>query len=207
MRADQTFHCEGRGDSSRDFLSACRLAAALASGLLCLSACGSAEDARTALSSLHTKAHKAHPAALANRSGEEDVRDMVSAVNTNRAASPVQVKFSLAQRPELGQVVELHVAVLPGSPGPDRVATNFQATEGLEIVDGGDMDIVDKPSEGVPLRHVLKILPRRDGIFAVTAVVSMDIDHQTTTRTFSIPLIAGAGLPELAGKPEVTKGL
>jgi len=50
--------------------------------------------------------------------------------------------------------------------------------------------------DGTPIRHVVRILPKRDGIFALTAVVSFSESNQDWTRTFSIPVIAGEGLPE-----------
>jgi hypothetical protein len=47
---------------------------------------------------------------------------------------------------------------------------------------------------------VVKILPKRDGIFALTAVVSFTSANLDSSRTFSIPVIAGEGLPDQVAK-------
>jgi hypothetical protein len=52
----------------------------------------------------------------------------------------------------------------------------------------------------VPIRHVVKIRAKRDGIFALSVVVSIDQANQDLVRTFSIPVIAGEGLPEQVAK-------
>jgi len=92
-------------------------------------------------------------------------------------------------------VMDLDVAVIPRAPVPDSVSVSFQVADGLDIVDGSQLERVDKLAEGKPIRHVVKIFPKRDGIFALTAVVSFAVSNQDLTRTYSIPVIAGEGLP------------
>ncbi|HEX6506912.1 MAG TPA: hypothetical protein VF221_04700, partial [Chloroflexota bacterium] len=103
-------------------------------------------------------------------------------------------------RPEVGQPMDLEIAVVPRAPVPDTISASFQVADGLEIVDGSQLDRVDKVVEGTPIRHVVKVIPKRDGIFAVTAAVSFVQANQEWTRTFSIPVIAGQGLPEQVAK-------
>jgi hypothetical protein len=126
---------------------------------------------------------------------KDPLADMVSAVSGGPPSAPVELKFALAQRPEVGKSVEVEVAVLPVSV-LDRIAASFQAGAGLELQSGGQMQAVDKPQPGVPLSHRLTIVPRRDGIFFVSAVVHADSPEQSLTRTFSIPIIAGQGQAE-----------
>jgi hypothetical protein len=191
---------------STTFLRLC-VPIVLASTVLGMGGCGSADNASAPLSSYNAKARKAHKQVpKAANPGQEDLSEMVAAVNASRLPAPMQMRFTLAQRPELGQPTDLYVALVPGLPSPDSVSISFQGSDGVDIVEGATMDKVDKPVEGTPLRHALKILPKRDGIFAVTAVVSTDLASQTTTRTFAIPVITGAGLPDLAAKPAVAKG-
>jgi hypothetical protein len=42
-------------------------------------------------------------------------------------------------------------------------------------------------------------LPKRDGVFTLTATLSVDAAGHTTTQIFSMPVIAGAGPPAEAG--------
>jgi hypothetical protein len=166
-------------------------------GLVLGSGCGSGDPAATAAS---VKTHKQSKTVLAAKQGEEDLADMVAAVNSTKAASPVELKFALTARPEVGQVMDLDVAVVPHEPVPESLSVAFQVADGLDIVDGSQLERVEKLVNGTPIRHVVRILPKRDGIFALTAIVSFAASNQDGSRTFSIPVIAGEGLPEQVAK-------
>ncbi|MGH8285404.1 MAG: hypothetical protein ACRETT_06520 [Steroidobacteraceae bacterium] len=134
---------------------------------------------------------------VAKPAKKDPLADMVSAVSGGRASGPVELKFALAERPQVGQPLEVEIAVLPVSV-LDRVAANFQVGAGLELRSGGQMPAVNKPERGVPLSHRLTIVPLRDGIFFISAVVLADSPELSLTRTFSIPIIAGQGVPQQA---------
>ncbi len=181
------------------FLRAGSLWAALCLALATLPGCGSKTEAPAASATV-SKAHKTAKPKTA-KPGELNLGDMVAAVSSAKAGPPVEMKFSLAARPEVGQVIDLEVAVIPrGNPVPDSMSALFQAAEGIEIVDGSQLARVEKLADGTPIRHVLKILAKRDGIFAVSAIVSVTLPNQDLMRTFSIPVIAGEGLPEQVAK-------
>jgi hypothetical protein len=180
------------------------LAATLAASL---GGCGSADNPAAPTSSFNAKARKLHQPNHVAQPGEEDLADMVAAVSATRAGPDVELKFVLTQKPEVGQPLSIDVALVPRSPTFDSVSIAFQVPEGMDIVEGAESVTTPKPVIGEPLRHVLRILPRRDGIFAVTAVVSVTSTDQAATRTFAIPVIAGEGISELAAKPEASKGL
>ena len=146
------------------------------------------------------KAHKPSKAVLPAKPGEEDLGDMVNAVSSAKAGPPVEMKFALLTRPEVGQVMDLDVAVVPRAPVPESLSVSFQVADGLDIVGGSQLERVDKLEDGAPIRHVVKILPKRDGVFTLTAVVSFVAANQDWSRTFSIPVIAGEGLPEQVAK-------
>jgi hypothetical protein len=179
------------------FCRADRLVAVACLTLVALVGCGSGGNA-TSASSTSSKPHKSK--STASKPGEEKIGEMVAAVSSAKAGPPVEMRFSLVSRPEVGQVMEVSVVLIPRAPVPDSFAASFQAAEGLEIVDGAQLDRVEKLVAGEPVRHVLKILPKRDGIFALSAVVTYTQADQDVQRTFSIPVIAGEGLPEQVAK-------
>jgi hypothetical protein len=146
------------------------------------------------------KAHKPSKGVSPAKPGVEDLGDMVAAVSSAKAGPPVEMKFALLTRPEVGQVMDLDVAVVPRTPVPESLSVSFQVVDGLDIVDGSQLERVDKLVDGTPIRHVVKILPKRDGVFTLTAVVSFVAANQDWSRTFSIPVIAGEGLPEQVAK-------
>jgi hypothetical protein len=132
--------------------------------------------------------------------GEDNLADMVSAVSAAKAGPPVELKFALPTRPEVGQVMALEVAVIPRAPVPTSISASFQVVDGLEVVEGSQLERVGQLVDGKPIRHVVKVLPKRDGIFTLTAVVSFEQANQEWARAFSIPVIAGEGLPEQVAK-------
>lgn len=174
--------------------------AVLTAGVACsLAACGSGGQPGTATAA-NSQARKQPKAVVSTKPGERDLADMVSAVSAAKGGPPVELKFALPTRPEVGQVMDLEVAVVPRAPVPDSLSVSFQVSEGLDIVAGSQLERVDGLADSTPIRHVVKILPKRDGVFALTAVVSFAMGNQDWSRTFSIPVIAGEGLPEQVAK-------
>ncbi|HZO21824.1 MAG TPA: hypothetical protein VFB37_04910 [Steroidobacteraceae bacterium] len=178
------------------------LAVFFCAGACLLSACGNADNPKSATSSYNAKARKAQKPVHSTKPGEEDLTEMVAAVSATKAGPPVEMRFALQQSPQVGQPVAVSIALVTSAPALDSVSASFQASDGLDIVEGAESPRVDRPVPGTPLRHVLRIVPKRDGIFAVTAVVTVDSSNQHSTRTFLIPVIAGEGLSEPAKSAE-----
>jgi hypothetical protein len=147
-----------------------------------------------------TTVSKPHKAKVAKTNGPPDLAEMVAAVGASRPGPPVEMKFLLSARPEVGQALDVDVALIPLTPLPDTVSAYFQAAEGLEVVDGAQLEQVQKLVNGSPIHHTVKIIPKRDGIFTLSAVVTFSQDNQELNRTFSIPVIAGEGLPQQVAK-------
>jgi hypothetical protein len=144
---------------------------------------------------------KSHaPSARALNPADALSPDLVSAVAANKSALPVQVKFELKGRPQVGQPVDIEVVIVPNSASVDRVSGKVEAEEGLNLVDGGQIPPAEHPAEGVPIRHNIRVQAQRDGIFTFNAIVTVDSAGQSTSETYSMPLIAGAGIPDLPAK-------
>jgi hypothetical protein len=168
--------------------------------VLTLTGCGSSSSQpETPAQAKKRAAHNAQSRDPASRSPS----DMVAAVSAGKAGPPIGLKFELRQPPQAGQPVDVDIAVLPDAPTINRVYGKFQAGEGLEIVEGGLLEQVDKPAAGSVIRHVVRVTPKQDGIFTLGATVSVDLADDSITRVFSIPLIVGNGLPESTAKAEV----
>lgn len=121
--------------------------------------------------------------------------DFVTAVSAGRPGAPIELKFALRKRPEVGEPLEIHFAVVPVVP-LDRVIASFQAGDGLELRAGNQMPRLERPLAGEPVSHVVTIVPKRDGIFHLTAVILAESATSSIARTFTIPIIAGAGIAE-----------
>lgn len=134
------------------------------------------------------------------------LNDMVAAVSAGKAGPPVEVKFELRDRPHAGEPVDIDIAVQLDAPTISRVYAKFQGGEGVTVVEGEELTQIDRPTAGSVIRHVVRIVPKEDGIFALSATVSIDLADDSLTRTFSIPVIVGEGLPGPPAKAEVADG-
>jgi hypothetical protein len=175
------------------------LVVAIVAGCLGAAGCSSGDQQAQSGTSASGKSHKAKKSDGPSKAGAEPIGDMVAAVTASKGP-PVELKFALPVRPEVGQVTDIDIALVTSQPVPESVSISFTVVDGLEIVEGSQMERIDKPAVGTPIRHVVKVLPKRDGIFAITAVVSFTVSNQETNRTFSIPVIAGQGLPDQVAK-------
>ena len=130
--------------------------------------------------------------------------NMVSAVSSAHSGpASVQLKFELRDRPDVARPLDIDVVILPAASNLDRLYGRVEVAEGLQLTEGAQIAPTDRPAEGTPIRHSIKVLPTRDGIFTVNAVVSVDSAGQSSSQTFSIPIIVGPG-PPLPAKPSST---
>jgi hypothetical protein len=128
---------------------------------------------------------------------------LVSAVPANKTPLlPLQVRFELHQRPDVGQPVEVDLVFQPTSNMVDRIFGKVEAEDGLELVEGAQIGPIVRPVEGVAVRHAIKLLPKRDGIFTFNATLSVESGVDTSTQTYSMPVIAGSGLPAPPAKAQ-----
>jgi hypothetical protein len=133
---------------------------------------------------------------------DELSRNMVSAVASNKPSTlPVQVKFDLRDRPGVGQPVELELAIVSMSASVDRVSGKVEAEDGLELVEGSEIAATERPVEGVPIHHLLKVVPKREGIYTVRAVVTVDASGVPSSDAYSMPVIVAAASAESSGTP------
>ena len=162
----------------------------------CLGACGSSEKDEGLA---HGKAAKDKKpvAAVAG----DPTADMSVAVSATKAPSAVNVKFQVSERPQPGQPVSVEFVLIP-DPTVQSLAAKFEGDDGLTVVGGDQLPAVDKPAANVPIRHKVTVLPKSDGIYTVTATLTVATAEDSRARIFSIPVIAGDGLPQLAAHSE-----
>lgn len=159
-----------------------------------LAACGSSGMPQSAARApAHTaKTGPHHPVKRQAIPGAVPSSDLVAAVGSDEASVPVDVRFALRGRPEVGKPVELEVEVTPSGP-IGKLVTSFHADDGLAIQSGGAASETVRPEPGVALSRALTIVAKRDGIFYVSATVLVDNGADSVARTYTIPVIAGAG--------------
>jgi hypothetical protein len=170
--------------------------------VLGLTACDSSSESAAVASARKKAAHIEHSGDAGSRTPE----DMVAAVSAGKPGPPVDLRFELREPPQAGQVLDVDIAVVPDAPSIGRIYARFHGGEGVDLVDGGDLTPVEKPAPGAVIRHVVRVLPKQDGIFTMGATVSVDLADDSVVRTYLIPVIVGEGIPEQAGKAAVADG-
>lgn len=167
--------------------------AAVACTLALLSGCGSSHDGAGASASATTAKHPV-------KAQDALTRSLVSAVAEIKPGAvtiPVLVQFALEQHPVANEPADIDVVLTPTAASLDRLTGTVQGEPGIEIVSGGELAPADKPAEGSPLRYNLKILAKADGIYLLTVNLSADSGGVTTTQSYTIPVITGAGIADL----------
>jgi len=170
--------------------------------VLGLAGCGSSSDSAAQAEAKNKKSH-AHATVSPS---ERPLADMVAGVTPGKGGPPVGLKFELRDLPQVGRPLDVDIAVVPDAPQIDRIYAKFQGSPGLDLVEGAELASVAKPAAGTVIRHVVRVLPKEDGIFTVSATVSVDLANDSITRSYSIPVIVGDGLPEQTAQTEVAAG-
>ena len=163
--------------------------------LVILAGCGSQESTTPAAKPKTATLRKAPPVNLIPPY-------MVTAVSASHSApSVVQVKFELRARPAVDTPLDIDLVIVPLAPNVDRVSGTVASVEGLELSDGAQIPTADRPAESIPIAHSVRVLPKREGIFTVTATLTVDAAGASSTQTFAIPVIVAAAPPQAPAKP------
>lgn len=126
---------------------------------------------------------------------------VAAATTTKGGASLLQVKFELGGRPQVGDPVDIDLVLVPAADNIERISGTVQGEEGLEILSGATIDTVEKLVFGTPIHHGLKVRAKRDGIFTLSAALTVESGGQTLAPVYSLPLIAGKGLVDTGAAP------
>ncbi|MGH8288876.1 MAG: hypothetical protein ACREV7_07580 [Steroidobacteraceae bacterium] len=123
---------------------------------------------------------------------------MVDAVGPSEAEMPVELKFSIRNRPEVGQDDEIDYALVPHGAGIDTLHVAFGAADGLEVKEHGPSLAAIKPADGMPIFGSVTIQPVNTGLFTLTAAVGVHTPNQSVGLLFRIPVIVGEGPTQAA---------
>jgi hypothetical protein len=119
---------------------------------------------------------------------EDLTSGMVEAASQGKSLLPVQLKFDMRQRPKLGQVLDIDVALIAQS---DATLGDIQVAGGDGITVAADTAHFVLPviEAGQVYRQSLKVTPTAEGVLLLNMTISLKRDELSDSRTFSIPLI------------------
>lgn len=158
---------------------------------LLMCACGSGKAPADAANAQSSAQHAARPKPVATPNDAIDA-DMVSAVSAGGTGPPIGLKFRLETRPVVGASAQLVLALLP-TPGLEisHIHASLQPEEGLQLQSARTFDI-DSPQDGATLAQDVTVVPQHEGVLSLNAVVTVDYDNTSISRTYVIPLIVAA---------------
>jgi hypothetical protein len=145
-------------------------------------------EASPPASGVTTPRIKAPAPARKGPSAEELTVGMATAPTTGKAPLLADLKFELAERPKIGQVLEINLALVPkfdGGPATVQVS----GSEGLDAAQGDLPFEVPEVAAGEVYRHTLALTPTADGVLLVYLKVSLKHDDVSDSQLFSLPII------------------
>ncbi|HXP65261.1 MAG TPA: hypothetical protein VN815_07290 [Steroidobacteraceae bacterium] len=122
-------------------------------------------------------------------SAAEQTAGMVQAAVLGKSQLPVELKFELAQRPKVGQAVDVNLALIAqvsASPATIQVA----AGDDVSVAAGGNQFEIPAEEAGQVYRETLSVTPKAEGVVLLNVTVLLKRDELLDQRAFSIPIIA-----------------
>jgi hypothetical protein len=141
---------------------------------------------------------RAH-APVATDPAAQALAGMVEAVGPSGSQPPIELRFTIHDRPEIGRDDEVDYAVIPQVGGLDTIRVAFGALIGLQVVSHGPALVAIKPASGVPIFGSVTVRPVQAGLFTLKAAVAVESSgSDSVVWTFTIPVIAGEGPAQTA---------
>lgn len=121
--------------------------------------------------------------------------DLVAAVSSADTATPVSLRFKVAEQPRVGKPLRVQLA-LAQAPGLeiDAMHVSLQSREGLEVQSVRTIDYFGPPI-GATQQMQVDLLPTQTGVLGLAVTVLVDSAGSSVVRSFTIPLIAIEAVP------------
>lgn len=116
--------------------------------------------------------------------------EMVAAVSSAKNSSVVSVHFVLHGIPTVSKALPVDIAIVPHK-SMTAVLAHFEARDGLALATGNVLDRLPDPAPEKVIKHQLILLPSKEGVFMVSAIVETESGEGSVTRLYSIPVIVG----------------
>lgn len=118
----------------------------------------------------------------------EQTAGMAEAASLGKSQLPVELKFDVAQKPKVGQPLDINLALIAQiSASPATVQVNG-ADDVLVAPDGKQFDIPTEEA-GEVYRHTLNVTPNAEGVVLIEVLVMLKHDEVVEQRPFAIPII------------------
>jgi hypothetical protein len=132
---------------------------------------------------------KAPVAVKTGPTAAEQTAGMADAVSQGKSQAPVELKFELAQRPKVGQGLDINLALISQvSANPATIQVSGE--DGLTLAPGANQIEIPSEEAGEVYRRTVKVTPTAEGVLLVGVTVTLKHEEVTDSKVFSIPIIA-----------------
>jgi hypothetical protein len=132
---------------------------------------------------------KAPPVAKPGGSAAEQTAGMVQAAAIGKSQVPVELKFDVAERPKVGQPVEINLALI-AQISASLATIQVSGADDVAVAPGGNQFEIPSEEAGEVYRHTLSVTPKAEGVLLLGVTVLLKHDELLDQRVFSIPIIA-----------------
>jgi len=156
----------------------------LAAMALLLVGCGASSD----------EARQRHDSAqaggtVASAQPDDETADMVTAVGTAEGKQPVSLKFRLVTAPQVGQPLELQVALVQDPKFElDGLKVWLHPRDGLQLKSASPIDF-GKPALGASHMIPVTLLPQQNGVLSLGVTVMVDTERDSMTLSYTVPVL------------------
>lgn len=121
-----------------------------------------------------------------SKAAQNPLANMIKAVPVAAGEQPVELRFELAARPEVGQAVEVKLNLLGLADASDMHLT-ITAAPGLDVLSGAQANFTSL-KVGESLSHQLSVRSKDAGIFIADVQLMATINGAMQTLNYSIPV-------------------
>jgi uncharacterized lipoprotein len=162
----------------------------LCATVMVLAACN--RDSGSAPPAAHTVSQNKPKAPVAPPPGAtaaQQTAGMVQAASQGKSQVPVELKFDIAQRPKVGQPLEVNLALIAqiaASPATIQVT----GADDVSVAPGANQFDIPTAEAGEVYRETVNVTPNAEGVVLLGVTVVLKHDEIVDQRVFSIPIIA-----------------
>jgi hypothetical protein len=131
---------------------------------------------------------KAPAAAKPGASAAEQTAGMVQAAAIGKSQVPVELKFEVAQRPKVGQPVEINLALV-AQISASLATIQVSGADDVSVAPEGKQFEIPSAEAGEVYRHTLSVTPNAEGVVLLAVTVLLKHDELLDQRVFNIPII------------------
>jgi hypothetical protein len=161
----------------------------LCAAAVAMAACNKDSDSAPAANAVSHIKPKVPVAPKPGATAAEQTTGMVQAVGQGKSTVPVELKFDIAQRPKVGQPLDINLAIIAqiaASPATIQVT----GADDVSVAPGANQFDIPAEEPGEVYRQTVQVTPNAEGVVLLGVTVSLKHDEIVDQRVFSIPIIA-----------------